>query len=761
MNAGIRRAEQGYDQIKTHRNKTEAQIDEEIAKKQKELKNSIRDNATDEQQQRKALENAKQSELTKIKQYTQKLADGEFTEPEPIKLRKKDAELIALEKKRSIIEEQYRKKQHELQEKNKSTFEVVADFVRSTYVALLIGAPKTLLKVGSMSLLRPLSEAGTKATLGKVFNSFFPNISKVAERGGEGASNAVLKKGFEAYLSTFGEKRMQALADKAAKEYDIARDAYVEHGESNNPNAAKLEELKAKMNEKLIKVQGSFVYNFIGGSAFKDALNALVNRTNEIEKQFGKVESESINDAYLKDSNKSMKRQILEGELNEFKYVLGFIGRSHSALKTFSGRFSFAAGFMARLEGAVKNGEDIISTPKIIEIAHESYLDWERGKYQQSNWISDKWNSLINHLEKGEIGKGLVYSKIAKYILQSDVAITRVPVNILHEAVMEYTLGAFRVAGAFGGDASIPKLMGRLKGELKADGITKDMPEFKAALKDKINQMDEKQAATIARCFRKGGIGVGLYALALISGAIHFGIFPHLGQKKKKEEADLKPDELNPGQVMVGNNKLGEVTSGIIEHIPALWPMFMGLGMAQTYHDDIMKGKSIPAATGDAIYTHLKVVEGGIPQSKVFTATGIQQEVQKIVEKRAKDLGIIEDGTYQGITELTKNYIKDQHLNIHKPSLRQGDPSKPKFEPQDKYNIYVEERAKRIEDGINQLKEKGLYSKATDKEGLQLALDDMIEKANADAKFKAFGISEEKPKRREVINTYSPLPIEQ
>ena len=739
MDAGIKRAENGLNQIKVHRNKTEPQIDAEIEAKKKELRNSIRDNATDEQQQAKKLASEKENTIKKIKDFQQKLADGEFEEPVPVKLRKQDAELIRLKKQQSIIEEAYRKEQKKFQEKNKSKIERVADFARSAYVAILIGAPKTLAKVASMSIMRPFSEATTKLTLGKAFDAFFPNISKAALRGGESSSISSVQKGFEAYFRQMGNEKMESLYEKANNQYESAKEAYNDYKNSSNPDAAKLEKLKNDMNDKLIKVQGSFIYKFIGGSSLKDALSSLVNRSNEIEKQFGKVEGESIKDGNW---------------LDKTNYVLGFIGRSHSAAKTFSGRFSFAAGFMARLEGAVKNGEDISKPDKVLEIAHESYLDWERGKYQQSNQISDLWNKLTNNISEGEKGTSREgTAKAMAALLKTEVAITRVPVNILHEAVMEYTLGAFRAVGM------IAKNNKAIRNELKGEGMIADNSEFKAALKERISQMDEKQAATIARAFRKGGLGVGLYAFALISGAIHFGIFPHLGQKKKKEDDQLKPNELNPGQIMVGNNKLGEVTSGIIEHIPALWPTFMGLGMAQAYKDQIDKGKSSNAAIGDAIYTHLKVIEGSIPQSKIISPSRVGETVLQTVKKKATDAGLIKKEEFEGINdENVMKFVSDKKLKITPPSKKYTENGEDKIMTDSEYEKYVSNRGRRIEHDLQLLKRNGLVSKKTDNESVQKEISKIVQRAGEDARAEVLKL-EKKPQAPDAIKNYRPLPV--
>ena len=658
LNAGINRAEKGYDQIKTHKEKSTPDIDKEIAAKQKELRKAIKTNATDEQQQKKALDNAIKNEKQKIKDFTERLAEGNFEDDAPApKLKKQTAELINIAKERHSIEDKFRQKQKELRDKGKGNLEKVADTARSAYVALLIGAPKTLAKVGSMTIFNPVSDAATKLTFGKAFDAFWPSISKAAKLGGESSSIRSIQTGMEAFLRQMGQDGMNKLWKSANEKYDNAVIEYEKYKYSGSPDAKKLKQLKDKKDDALLKSVGTFIYQYIGGSSFKDMWGAFVNRTNEIEKQFGKIGSEHFKtDEFLNSGGMS----LLGLNSDNANYIMGFIGRSHSALKTFSGRAKFAAGFMARLEGALESGEDITNSSRILEIAHESYLDWERGKYQQSNHVSDLWNKMTNSISAGEKGterEGT--AKVMTALLKSEVAITRVPVNILHEQVMEYTFGVFRALR----DAA--KVHGDVKKELEKDGFTNgekvldgltygtSKEAFKAELKNRISQMDSKQAATIVRCFRKGGMGVGLYALALVTAAIHFGIFPHLGQKKKKDEKNLKPDELNPGQVMIGDTKLGETASTVIGHAPVFWTTFMGIGLAQAYHDEINKGATTTQAAAKSIYTHIKVVEGGIPQFKLVQP--LQEEVARTVKKRATDAGLVNE---EGDTRPVKNYKK-------------------------------------------------------------------------------------------------------
>jgi hypothetical protein len=501
----------------------------------------------------------------------------------------------------------------------------------------LIGHPKTFAKIAWMSLIRPTSEALSKFTFGQVFHLMNPTIYNAAKGGGESSSLMTLKKMASAYFNQMGEKGVNGLMERGEKRYVDALKVYEDYKNSANPSKVKLEILKRNKDNAMLSSLGNLMYSFLGGSSVQDSWSAFVHRANYIEKQFGNISSEDFKDGNW---------------LDKVNYVAGFVGRSHSAAKTFSGRASFAAGFMARVEDAINKGEDVHSN-KVLEMAHESYLDWERGKYQQSNYISDKWNQVVNsisdrfHKQKEGWDK---YDTGLKTFLKTEVAITRVPVNIIHEEVAEYLLGAFRAP------VMAIKEFNKAKKQALSEQIEMpkgasemvNSPEFKARVREIVSGMDADQAARIVRCFRKGGLGLGLYAAALIVGGIKFGIFPHMGQQKKKDESKLRKDELNPGQVMIGNDKLGDVASGMIEHTPALWDTFMGLGLVKIYSDDVhavhhRKRKDALAAAADAIVTHLKIIESNIPQTKVISPTATVEEIGKSVKKSLVTWGLMSD----------------------------------------------------------------------------------------------------------------------
>ena len=172
---------------------------------------------------------------------------------------------------------------------------------------------------------------------------------------------------------------------------------------------------------------------------------------------------------------------------------------------------------MARLESAVKDESFSASPDKLLEMAHQSYFDWEQGKYQESNWLTDTWNKATNAVEK--------HSPELAYLMRADVAITRVPVNMIREAIAEYTFGAIR------GSVMAAREYYKARNMVLQDGYTPESAEqFQKELNEQLNKIDPTTAATILRSFRKGGLGLGLYALALL-GKSAFGGWAHKGQK--------------------------------------------------------------------------------------------------------------------------------------------------------------------------------------------------------------------------------------
>ena len=377
-------------------------------------------------------------------------------------------------------------------------------------------------------------------------------------------------------------------------------------------------------------------------------LEVFMHRSTELERQLGNFDREGWD---AKGESKLISRKSL-ADIDNWNYLLNGIGRSHGALKNFSGRFSFATGFMARLEYYAKEGIDISKPEKLLEIAHESYGDWEMGKYQESNWISDRWNKLTADIEKR--------NPEMAYLMRTDVAITRVPVNMLYEGIMEYTLG-----GLTGSVIAAKEYYKARKMALQFDFGPDEQDKFKQELSDQLKKMDPKHAAAIVRAYRKQGFGMGMYALFVLGHAA-FGGFAHKGQtaedkKKSLRELQTGNPEIKTGEIKLGNWTIPNIPAKIIEHTPGFQMPLMALGLNQVYENSIVEGKSTPEAIKDAALAHINHIVNSIPQAELVTALG-----SGIVQKVAPS-GQWDDVDQDGIPMKRKvfrasDYFKYLHL---------------------------------------------------------------------------------------------------
>ena len=592
----------------------------DIKKELQKLKDSFNKDKSKSEQEVK-LNRQKDRLKSKNSELERKINAGEFEDKPIVELNKSDKELVNLQIEKNKLESIFNSERDKLESNNKKLGKKIIETTRAAYVATLIYKFGTFAKVAYAAVFRPTIEAGTKVTGGKLFSSIFGDISKAAKRGGESNSIQSIARSYEAQLAQYGEKKFKEKSEKNIKEFQDANKNYYdylsEHNEivKNNPKYSKVVEksekklkyLKNKSNLKLLNTYIDMAYSFIGTSSIKDAMDALIYRSNKIERMFGYLEKEGIE----------------QGDyVDKFNYLLGFIGRSHGAMKTFSARASFMASMTARLEAAIEDGVNI--NDKFMELADESYLDWERGKYQQSNFITDQMNKIALSLENSYKGTSWEkYAKGAAAFLKLDLPITRVPVNILHEAVSEYTLGAIKASVMAAKEYSKAKKDIRLMEDANNLLSNKD---FKKELSERIQQMDAKTAATIARSFRKGAVGLGLYALVGSMVLVKFGGFYNKGDKKKKEE-DLGKDELNLGDIMLGDSKLSETASKVLEHLPAMYPTLLGLNAAKRYNDKILSGKMDFDAAYSAFMSDVESMQDAIPQTKIINPIGIIKKI--------------------------------------------------------------------------------------------------------------------------------------
>lgn len=586
----------------------------------------------EESEQDIKLQRAKDKAGTAKDEYARKLNAGEFEDHPIVELTKSDAELIKVERDRNKERQKFEDKRKDFEKKNAPQKKRILGFVRAAEVASLIWRPMTFLRVGASALLRPNLEALTKATLGKGFAALpfdtTKAITEQAKKGGESSSNRAIAKLYESQFRQFTPEQIKGIYDKANDKYEKSGSEYQKaKGELDKITdkdskeykdaLSKVNELKNKKSNDLIDTIYTSVYQFIGGSSVKEALEVLLHRSTELERQLGEFDRE----AWQKFKDSDTGKEKFATSLDNINYVLNFVGRSHAALKNFSARASFASGFMARLEGYSADGVDVTRPEKLLEIAHESYHDWESGKYQDKNWVTDTWNKATNAVEKA--------SPELAFLMKADVAITRVPVNLLREGIMEYTLGAFR------GSVMAAREYYKAKGIVLADGYTPENDaQFQKELNEQLQKIDPKQAATIIRAFRKGGLGLGLYAMALV-GKVAFGGWAHKGmaaedKKKFQREEETGIPEIKTSQIKIGDYTLPDWASKVVEHTPAFAPLGFGLGLSQVYQNSIIDGKTTPQAATDAVMGQANHITNSIPQlDKVVLplAGGIAQSV--------------------------------------------------------------------------------------------------------------------------------------
>lgn len=613
-----------------------------------------------ESEQNIKLARAKDSYRRDIDEYTRKINAGEYEDHPIVELKKTDAEMIRLERDKAYIRGLYKQKQKEYHKDGVSNRKKVLQFARGVFVTWLIGGPVTLAKVASSAVIRPNTEAFTKLTFGNIFTLAFPEIAQEAKLGGESSTWQSVGKGYEAYLRQYSPKQLEDRYNKANDKYEKSDAEFQKQrgivdaipdkdSKEFKKENDKLTKLSNDRKHDLINAVGSSVYQYISGSSLREGVEVFLHRTAQVEQMFGEFQREGW------DKQKGLS-------LDNINYVLNFVGRSHSAAKTFSGRFSFAAGFIARLEGAVNDGVDITKPDKLLEVANEAYADWDRGKYQQSNALSDGFNKIINAVDKLE-WNGKKYGSTLSELIRADVAVTRVPVNMMHEAVLEYSLGAFTSA------YDIAKLYYKsAKGiELKDEFGQDQREQFREQLRENIKELGADKAASIFRAFRKGGFGLGLLSL-LAHSFLQYGGFSHRGQSKEDKEKKSRnkfyknDNELLTNELRIGGDKVPEMVTKIIEHAPQLSSVFFWLNTKAVYQNQIDNGITTPGAAADAIMSNLTHIVDGLPVlSKTYNPI---QGVQNVAKGAFGKVAEWNDVDVHGNLIKRKAFRAQDYLNI-------------------------------------------------------------------------------------------------
>jgi hypothetical protein len=639
------------------------------------------DTDKNESEQEIKLKRAKDKAKRDAEMYFKKIYNGEY-EDEPVTvLSKTDAELLKLEREKNAIGQIYKNRQKTFQKDNKTRMRRAWEFLRGAEVAGLIGSPITFLKVAGSAVIRPTIETATKLTVGKLFEKiptdFTKTVSERAKAGGEGSNVKQIERGWKAYLGQYSEDKIgkmyqdasdkyhKALGDFQDQEKEVNRIKYAVGKDTDEYRSAekKLGQLQNAKNDALVNSVGYKMYDFISGKSLSEGWDVFLHRSTELERNMGNFDRE----AWDKRGEQALLSKRSLSDIDNWSYLINFFGRSHAALKNFSGRFSFSAGFMARLEYAVQNGVDVSKADKILELANESYQDFERGKYQESNAITDAWNSATNAVERigtegsktRKLGEGLAY------LMRADVAITRVPINMLYEGIMEYTLGALTGSWIAGKEYLKAK-----KIVLQSEWGENERAQFKKELGEQLQKMDADKAAAIVRAYRKGGFGLGIYALAVLGHAA-FGGFAHKGQtaedqKKLKRELETGVPEIKTSEIKIGDWVVPETAAKIMEHAPQLQSALFGLSLVQVYQNKIVDGESTARAVSDDALTHINHIMNSIPMIDKVAGPLAGGAIQSIQQKYAS--GQWQDVDQNGNPMKRKVFRPSDYL-IHLPGF--------------------------------------------------------------------------------------------
>lgn len=640
------------------------------------------------------LEQAKQNATSKIKELERKLSAKEFDDaPSKKILTKSDAELAKINKELNTIKSAYDKKADEYKKSNRSAGEVLLKMFRDIGINVLIGMPKTFVKLTLASPLKIAQTYLSKLTFGRISEKVFnEGLIQAAKEAGESSSRisaetglkAVFKNANSRQLETQSEKNVNKYIESANKyesalnELDNIKSLFGEESSEYIKEKKKVDKLKSKSDRNLLISAGDILYQYIGGSTLKTALEKLQSRNTEYERSLGEFGSESWT-----------KVKKWSDVADNISYIFGYIGRSHGALKSISARYHVAAGFMARLEAALAKGEDVTDFNKLQEIAADSYTDWESGMYQQENWVTTKGNEIVDGLIKSDKKA----ARIVGNLLSWDVAITKVPVNIINESIIEMAIG-------------LPLSIGKYTKEYqKAKRIvTAEMPrftaeekaEFKAELSKELSKMDKKTAATIVRMFRHGGFGLGILGLGLAINAKYGGPH-HLGEKKEDEKK--REGELKTGEISIGNTKLNKYFAAALDHTSSIYPFLAYQNILNNYKKSMSKEKGTAVSLMSATEKQLEHIIETYPQAKIVNPIKISKEAYKSYSGASKKA--LE--TYLGVEfskEPEKTFV-----------IYQKNGTKKREATQDELNKTIESSKKRYEQALEKLSKsrRGVY----------------------------------------------------
>lgn len=529
----------------------------------KDVENSVQDIAL--ARHKKNLEN-------KAKEWQRKLDEGEVDDTPPTVRTKSDAESIRLEIEEGKLQARFRREQYLAEQKNKKWYEKAAAFAHTVFVQGLIGGLKTAGVVLTSGLTKQPLNTLTNSSFGWIAHTLFPELSKYA--GAEAKASFLQEKNrYMAHYGAIGEKGMQKIWDNAKANLDKANSNYSQAKlnldntptDSNDYSKVKKEFDNAKQEQinALVDHQSKYLFDWIGSNSWKDGADYFTKGASQLDVLLGHDEQVGYKD---------MTR------LERAEYIIGFMGNLHGLMKSFSARAEFAASFTARLENKAKQGVDISSVDEVLATINDSYVNFLMGKYQEDNWVTSKMNRVGEMLAEtsprkyaaDKTPKNVTLGKIAAAAYKGKFPIVRTPVNIGREAIVEYLFGTPIGAALHGKEV--------VKGVFQ--GLKEGSP-IKEKIKEAISKMPPDRVDLIFRCYRKGGLGLVLAAMAAY-GYVNFGGFHN------EDDWYRKKGQMNQGDLEIFGTELshtfgGRFTQKALEHSGVMMPALMFANLREVY----------------------------------------------------------------------------------------------------------------------------------------------------------------------------------
>ena len=324
------------------------------------------------------------------------------------------------------------------------------------------------------------------------------------------------------------------------------------------------------------------LYNWIGANAWADAANNFIYSVSRLDELMGHGGKESF-----KDLSKNEK----------FKSIISVMGNLHGSLKTLSARSEFAATFVTRLENKLRNGEDIRSASEILKIVNESYLNFERGKYSQDNFIYSKYKGVMKSLSIIDKNKPQWdnYSKLAASGAKIKYPVVKIGLNVVHDAIMEYTFG-LPIAMARHGYETGKAVKGVL-----SESEVKTWSELKDRVNKKMSELPPEKANAIMRAYAKGGFSALAIALAY-TGVIAFSGFKDDKDKKHKK-----------GKISIMGIELTKDQTKIAMHTAPIMPALLLNNYLTVRKEELGKGSSEVEANWESLKSDLEFIIEEVP----------------------------------------------------------------------------------------------------------------------------------------------------